>query len=34
MAIGEDAALDAQRFFRTDSGITLVTKAMLDALPA
>jgi glucose-1-phosphate adenylyltransferase len=34
MAIGEDAALDAQRFFRTDSGITLVTRAMLDALSA
>ena len=32
MVIGEDAVLDAQRFFRTDSGITLVTKAMLAAL--
>ena len=33
MVIGEDAAADATRFFRTDSGITLVTKAMLAALP-
>lgn len=29
MVIGEDAKLDAERFFRTDSGITLVTQAML-----
>ncbi len=34
MVIGEDATADATRFFRTDSGITLVTKAMLAALPA
>ena len=34
MVIGEDAQLDAQRFFRTDSGITLVTRAMLAALPS
>ena len=34
MVIGADAQLDAQRFFRTDSGVTLVTKAMLAALPA
>ncbi|GAB4060303.1 glucose-1-phosphate adenylyltransferase [Uliginosibacterium sediminicola] len=32
MVIGEDAALDAQRFLRTDSGITLVTRDMLKAL--
>jgi len=29
MVIGEDAALDAQRFFRTENGITLVTREML-----
>ncbi len=29
MVIGEDAAADAARFFRTDSGITLVTRDML-----
>ena len=29
MVIGEDAAADAARFFRTDSGITLVTREML-----
>ncbi|MDQ2779346.1 MAG: glucose-1-phosphate adenylyltransferase [Pseudomonadota bacterium] len=32
MVIGEDADADARRFFRTDSGITLVTPEMLDAL--
>jgi len=32
MVIGEDPALDAQRFLRTDSGITLVTQAMLAKL--
>jgi glucose-1-phosphate adenylyltransferase len=32
MVIGEDAKLDAERFFRTDSGITLVTQAMLTKL--
>ena len=32
MVIGEDAALDAQRFVRTDSGITLVTRDMLRKL--
>jgi glucose-1-phosphate adenylyltransferase len=32
MVIGEDARLDAERFFRTDSGITLVTQAMLAKL--
>jgi glucose-1-phosphate adenylyltransferase len=33
MVIGHDAEADAKRFFRTDSGITLVTAAMLAALP-
>ncbi len=32
MVIGEDAELDAQRFLRTESGITLVTRDMLKAL--
>jgi glucose-1-phosphate adenylyltransferase len=32
MVIGEDAALDAKRFRRTDRGIVLVTRAMLAAL--
>jgi glucose-1-phosphate adenylyltransferase len=32
MVIGEDATLDAARFFRTDTGITLVTQAMLNKL--
>jgi glucose-1-phosphate adenylyltransferase len=34
MVIGEDALLDAERFFRTESGITLVTQAMLNKLKA
>lgn len=32
LVIGEDAADDARRFLRTDSGITLVTRAMLERL--
>ncbi len=32
MVIGEDAAADAARFFRTESGITLVTRDMLRRL--
>lgn len=32
MVIGEDATLDAERFFRTERGITLVTQPMLDRL--
>jgi glucose-1-phosphate adenylyltransferase len=32
LAIGEDAALDAQRFHRTEHGITLVTQEMLDRI--
>ena len=33
MVIGEDPVEDARRFYRTDNGVTLVTQAMLDALP-
>ena len=32
MVIGEDVALDAQRFYRSENGITLVTRGMLDAI--
>lgn len=32
IVIGEDAALDAQRFYRSENGITLVTREMLDKL--
>jgi glucose-1-phosphate adenylyltransferase len=32
MVIGEDAEEDTRRFFRTDSGITLVTREMMEAL--
>ena len=32
MVIGEDAELDAKRFYRTESGITLVTREMLAVL--
>jgi glucose-1-phosphate adenylyltransferase len=32
MVIGHDAQLDAERFFRTDNGITLVTPPMLARL--
>ncbi|MBS0511696.1 MAG: glucose-1-phosphate adenylyltransferase [Proteobacteria bacterium] len=32
LVIGEDAALDAQRFHRTEGGVVLVTQQMLDAL--
>jgi len=34
LVIGEDAVEDARRFFRTDSGITLVTREMLTRLQA
>ena len=34
MVIGEDPVLDAQRFFRSENGITLVTWAMLQKLTA
>jgi glucose-1-phosphate adenylyltransferase len=32
LVVGEDAALDAQRFERTDSGVVLITKEMLARL--
>ena len=32
LVIGEDPVEDARRFHRSEQGITLVTKAMLDAL--
>jgi glucose-1-phosphate adenylyltransferase len=32
MVIGEDAELDAKRFYRTDKGVVLVTCEMLDKL--
>ena len=32
LVVGEDPALDAQRFRRTESGICLITKKMLDAI--
>jgi glucose-1-phosphate adenylyltransferase len=32
MVIGEDAQLDAKRFFRTEAGVVLVTKQMLEKL--
>jgi len=34
MSIGFDAAEDARRFFRTERGIVLVTREMLEKLPA
>jgi len=34
MVIGEDAVADAERFVRSDGGITLVTREMLDRLGA
>ncbi|MDP3820005.1 MAG: glucose-1-phosphate adenylyltransferase [Burkholderiales bacterium] len=34
LVIGEDAVADADRFFRTDKGITLVTAEMLERLSA
>ena len=32
MVIGEDAELDEQRFLRSENGITLVTRGMLEAI--
>jgi glucose-1-phosphate adenylyltransferase len=32
MVIGEDVALDTQRFYRSENGITLVTRGMLEAI--
>ena len=34
LVIGEDAALDAARFERTDNGVVLVTREMINRLPA
>ncbi|OIQ89250.1 glucose-1-phosphate adenylyltransferase [mine drainage metagenome] len=34
LVVGEDAAQDARRFFRSEKGITLITQQMLDALEA
>ena len=34
MVIGEDAEEDARRFYRSEQGVTLVTRTMLDALIA
>jgi glucose-1-phosphate adenylyltransferase len=34
LVVGEDPVLDAQRFRRTDNGVVLITKAMIDALPS
>jgi len=34
LVIGEDAALDAARFERTDNGVVLVTRDMINRLPA
>ncbi len=32
LIVGEDPVLDAQRFRRTDNGVVLITKSMIDAL--
>ncbi|HRY90473.1 MAG TPA: glucose-1-phosphate adenylyltransferase, partial [Rubrivivax sp.] len=32
LVVGEDAAADARRFFRTSNGVTLITQAMIDRL--
>jgi glucose-1-phosphate adenylyltransferase len=32
LVVGEDPELDAHRFRRTDNGICLITKAMIDEL--
>ncbi|WP_380785406.1 glucose-1-phosphate adenylyltransferase [Sphingomonas sp. R86521] len=32
LVVGEDPVLDAQRFRRTDNGVVLITKSMIDAL--
>ncbi|MGG2382921.1 glucose-1-phosphate adenylyltransferase, partial [Salmonella enterica] len=34
LVVGEDPELDARRFRRTDSGVCLITKAMIDRLAA
>jgi glucose-1-phosphate adenylyltransferase len=33
LVVGEDAALDAQRFRRTANGVCLITQTMIDRLP-
>lgn len=32
LVVGEDAAVDAARFFRTENGVTLITQSMIDLL--
>ena len=32
LVVGEDPVLDAKRFRRTESGVCLITKPMIDAL--
>jgi glucose-1-phosphate adenylyltransferase len=32
LVVGEDPELDAERFRRTESGVTLITKPMIDKL--
>jgi len=32
LVVGEDPALDAKRFRRTEGGVTLITQPMLDRL--
>jgi len=32
LVVGEDPELDAQRFRRTDNGVCLITKSMIDRL--
>ncbi|GHA86071.1 glucose-1-phosphate adenylyltransferase [Algimonas arctica] len=32
LAVGNDAELDAKRFYRTENGVCLITQAMIDAL--
>ncbi len=32
LVVGEDAALDAKRFLRTDNGVVLITRKMLENL--
>ena len=34
LVIGEDPVLDAERFERTENGVVLVTRDMLNRLPA
>ncbi len=32
LVVGEDPKLDAERFYRSEGGVCLITKAMIDAL--